>query len=223
MKALCPFVDDVVDEARAVANQLRLAGVPFDIRPMPPARTTAATYRLITAARPRAVLVDYYLTGRQNTDSQDLASRLLDHRVPTVILTKDRDVADQGTIRCNGYSVPVFYKRRLISDKPYVASLIQKLGGALPADGEADPNVRLASLQDKQLRGDISRGERSELHILLARLRLEETEEADRIERAQTGIRERVGSLVTLIREVTHELDDEMRAKRAVRAKHRRS
>jgi hypothetical protein len=51
--------------------------------------------------------------------------------------------------------------------------------------------------------------ERAEFRLLLARLRLEESEEADCVERARTGIQQKVGTLIKLIRQVTHELDDE--------------
>src|ERR1017187_7492741 len=126
---LCPLVDDVADEARSLANHLGRYGVPFNVSPVMPARTTNETYRLITAAKPTAALVDFYLTARPNTKSEELACRLLNHGIHTAIVTKDRNVADRVSIPCRGIVIPVFWKQRLINDANYVAQLVQNLGG----------------------------------------------------------------------------------------------
>ena len=223
MMNLCPLVDDVVDEARSLANQLCRYGVPFEVSPMMPARTTQETYRLITAAKPRAAMVDFYLLARPNTKSEELAYRLLHHGVHTVVVTKDRNVADRASIPCRDLVIPVFWKKRLISGQAYVAQMVQSLGGQVGAADEGDYTEKLYALQEKVMRGNISKEEKVELRTLLARLRLEETEEAARIEVAQTGVQESVDSLIGLVRSVTTELNDELRTKHAVRAKSRHS
>jgi hypothetical protein len=222
---LCPLVDDVVDEARSLANQLCRYGMPFDVSPVMPARTTQETYRLITAAKPRAAMVDFYLTARPSTKSVELAYKLLNDGVRTVVVTKDRNVADRVSIPHRGLVIPVYWKHRLINDRAYVAQLVQNLGGqaeAVAAD-EVDYTEILYTLQEKAMRGTISKEEKEELRTLLARLRLEETEEAARIEAAQTGVQESVDSLIGLVRNVTTELNNELKAGHAVRPKNRRS
>ena len=223
MMSLCPLVDDVVDEARSLANQLCRYGVPFEVSPMMPARTTQETYRLITAAKPRAAMVDFYLLARPNTKSDELAYRLLNHGVRTVVVTKDRNVADRTPIPCRGLVIPVYWKQRLISDQAYVAQMVQSLGGQAVAANEVDYTEKLYTLQEKTMRGTISKEEKEELRTLLARLRLAETEEAARIEAAQTGVQESVDSLIGLVRNVTTELNNELRVRHAVRPKNRRS
>jgi hypothetical protein len=223
MSPLCTFVDDSVDEATALANQLRKNGVPFDICTVSPASTTLATYRLITAAAPRAAMVDYCLTSSPGTNSEDLASRLLKSGVPTVVVTKDRDVADCVTILCAGRVVPVFSKHRLINDMAYVGQLVQNLGGQLVMKEETDYTERLHLLQAKELHSALSRKEREELRTLLARLRLEESEEASCIEKAQATMQANLDSLIELVRELTTELNDDLSAKNAVSKKKRRT
>ncbi len=156
---LCPLVDDVVDEARSLANQLCRYGVPFEVSPMMPARTTQETYRLITAAKPRAAMVDFYLLARPNTKSEELAYRLLHHGVHTVVVTKDRNVADRASIPCRDLVIPVFWKKRLISDQAYVAQMVQSLGGQVGAADEGDYTEKLYALQEKVMRGNISKEE----------------------------------------------------------------
>ena len=129
MTELCPFVDDVLDEAAALANQLRRQGVPFAICPVMPRSTTLETYRLITAASPKAVMIDYYLNARPGTKCEDLASRLLHRRIPTVVVTKDRNVVDNGPNSVTaGKVIPVYLKHQLINDSSYVAQLVSNLG-----------------------------------------------------------------------------------------------
>lgn len=223
MSPLCTFVDDSVDEATALANQLRKNGVPFDICTVSPASTTLATYRLITAAAPRAAMVDYCLTSSPGTNSEDLASRLLKSGVPTVVVTKDRDVADCVTILCAGRAVPVFSKHRLINDTAYVGQLVQNLGGQMVIGEETDYTERLQLLQEKVLHMSLSIQERNELNTLLARLRLEETEEAARIEKAQAAMQGNVDSLIGMIRQLTTDLHEELGTKRAVSTKRKHS
>ena len=222
MSPLCTFVDDSVDEAAALARQLRRNGVPFDILPMHPAPTTVATCRLIVAAAPRAAMVDYCLTATPRTNSEHLVCQLLDRGVLTVVVTKDRDVADRLTISCAGRVVPVFFKHRLISDTAYVGQLVQSLGGQMVIGEETDYAEKLHLLQAKEMHSSLSRKEREELRTLLARLRLEETEEAARIEQAQSTMQAKVDSLIELVRELTTELNDELNAKNAVSKKKRR-
>jgi hypothetical protein len=216
---LCPLVDDVLDEADSLAKQLCRQGVPFEVRPVMPAPTTRETYRLIASAKPFAAMVDYYLTARPGTKSIELARQLLDHGVHTVVVTKDRNIVDRKSISCGGHVIPVYFKQRLVSDQAYLAQLVQNLGGqAVPVE-QGDYTEKLYALQEKALRGTISAKEKRELRILLARLRLEENEEAARIEQAQTGIKRGVDSLIDLIRDVTSDLDDELKAKHAVHSK----
>ena len=223
MSPLCAFVDDSVDEANALANQLRKNGVPFDICTVRPAGTTTMTYRLITAAKPRAALVDYCLTSSPGTNSEDLAFRLLVHGVPTVVVTKDRDVADRVTISRAGRVVSVFFKHRLVNDTAYVAQLVQNLGGQMVIEQETDYAERLQLLQEKALHSSLSMRERNELNTLLARLRLEETEEAARIEKAQAAMQDNVDSLIGLIRQLTTDLHHELGSKHAVSTKRKHS
>lgn len=220
---LCPLVDDVVDEARSLANQLCRYGMPFDVSPVMPARTTKETYRLVTAAKPRAAMVDFYLTARPSTKSVELACKLLNDGVRTVVVTKDRNVADRVSIRHRGLVIPVYWKQRLVNDQAYVAQLVQSLGGQAVASEDVDYTERLHALQEKSMRGTTSRKEKEELRTLLARLRLEETEEAARIEAAQTGVQQSVDSLLGLVRSVTTELNKELRAKHEVRPKNQHS
>jgi hypothetical protein len=117
----------------------------------------------------------------------------------------------------------VYWKHRLINDQDYVEQMVQSLGGQAMAAEEVDYTEKLYALQEKTMRGTISSEEKEELRTLLARLRLEETEEAARIEAAQTGLQERVGSLIGLVRKVTTELNHELRNKHAVHAKGRHS
>jgi hypothetical protein len=223
MMSLCPLVDDVVEEAQSLANQLCRYGVPFDVSPVMPARTTQETYRLITAAKPCAAMVDFYLSARPNTKSEELACKLLNHGVRTVVVTKDRNVADRVSISCRGLVIPVYWKHRLINDQGYVAQMVQSLGGQAVAAEEVDYTEKLYMLQEKAMRGTISKVEKEELRTLLARLRLAETGEAASIEAAQTGVQESVDSLIGLVRNVTTELKNELRARHAIRPKNRRS
>jgi hypothetical protein len=222
MNPLCAYVDDSAGEATALANQLRKRGVPFDVCPVNPAGTTSATYRLVTAARPRAVMVDYRLTSRPGTNSEELACRLVAGGIPTVIVTKDRDVADRGTISCADRVVHVFSKHRLINETLYVRRLVQNLGGQTEVETGTDYTERLHLLQAKELRRSLTKKDREELRTLLARLRLEETEEAARIENAQAAMQVTLDSVIKLVREVTTELNDELSAKNAVSKKKRR-
>ena len=222
MTALCPFVDDSTDEAIALANHLQRNGVPFLIRPVAPAKTTLETYRLVTAARPSAVIVDYYLTAQVRTHSEDLACRFLDRGLPAVILTKDRDVADQGTVQCKGHRVPVYFKHQLISGGPHVGKLIADLGGQSLQQQPFDDSDRLYELQEKELNRSLTQQEKAELKILLSRVRLAETEEAVRIENAQIGVQKGVEDLIQLIRGVTTDLDKEL-TRHAVSKKRKRS
>jgi len=223
MTPLCAFVDDSVDEANALANQLKRKGVPFDIRPVYPARTTSLTYYLITNAKPCAAMVDYCLTASPGTKSEDLARRLLDHGLPTVIVTKDRDIADRGNIRCNGQVIPVYSKQRLIGDTAYVAQFIQSLGGSSKHAEETDYTERLHVLQERAFRSVLSQRERGELRTLTARLELEESVEAARIEKAQSSMKQNVDSLIETIRELTADLNNELKANHAVSTPKRRS
>lgn len=220
---LCPLVDDVVDEARSLANQLGRFGVPFEVSPVMPARTTQETYRLVTAAKPCAAMIDFYLSARPSAKSEELACKLLNHGVRTVVVTKDRNVADRVSIPCRGLVIPVYWKQRLINDQAYVAQMVQSLGGRVIAAEEPDYTEKLYALQEKAMRGTISKKEKEELRTFLARLRLEETEEAARIEAAQADVQESVDSLIGLVRNVTSELSNELGAKYAVHAKSRRS
>ena len=62
---------------------------------------------------------------------------------------------------------------------------------------------KLYTFQEKAMLGTISKNEKEALRTLLVRLRLEaETEEAARIEAAQTGVQESVDSLIGLVRNV---------------------
>lgn len=223
MMSLCPLVDDVVDEAQSLANLLRRYGFPFEVSPVMPARTTQETYRLITAAKPCAAMVDFYLSARPSTKSEELACKLLHHGVRTVVVTKDRNVADRVSIPRRGLVIPVYWKQRLINDQAYVAQMVQSLGGQAVAAEQVDYTEKLYTLQEKAMRGTISKEEKEELRTLLARLRLDETEEAARIEAAQTSVQQSVDSLIGLVRNVTTELNNELRAKHAVRAKSRDS
>ncbi|MBI3057791.1 MAG: hypothetical protein HYY81_00540, partial [Deltaproteobacteria bacterium] len=88
---------------------------------------------------------------------------------------------------------------------------------------ETDPTERLQFLQEKVLHSALLRKERSELRTLLARLELEEDEEAARIEGAQVKMKENLDSLIGLIREVTTGLNEELKAKNAVSTGKKRS
>jgi hypothetical protein len=223
MMSLCPLVDDVVDEAQSLANHLRRYGVPFEVSPVMPARTTQETYRLITAAKPHAAMVDFYLSARPRTKSEELVCKFLNDGVPTVVVTKDRNVADRALIPCQGFVIPVYWKQRLINDQAYVAQMVQSLGGQAVVDEAVNYTERLYALEEKSMRGHISKGEKDELRTLLARLSLEETREAVRIEAAQSDVQESVDSLIGLVRNVTAELNNELRSGHAVRPKNRRS
>jgi len=220
---LCPLVDDVVDEARSLANQLGRYGVPFEISPVMPASTTHGTYRLIQAAKPRAAMIDYYLSARPNTNSEELACKLLSRGVRTIVVTKDRNIADRTSIACHGFIIPVYWKQRLINDHAYVAEMVQTLGGVIVAEDEVHYTEKLYALQEKAMRGNISKEEKKQLQFFLARLRLEETEEASHIESAQKKMQESVDSLIGLVRNATTELNKELGVKHAVRTKSRHS
>jgi hypothetical protein len=170
-------------------------------------------------AKPSAAMIDYSLTARPGTKSEDLACQLVNHGIPTVLITKDRDVVDRVRIICHGNTIPIYFKRRLISDSDYVQQLIQNLGGSPSAEEEIHFTERLHLLQEKELQKTLSRTERRELRTLLARLRLEETEEASRIELAQSRIEQDVDSLIAVIRELTNQLTNELKGKNAVPAK----
>lgn len=220
---LCPLVDDVVDEARSLANQLGRYGVPFEISPVMPASTTEGTYRLLQAAKPRAAMIDYYLSARPNTNSEELACKLLSRGVRTIVVTKDRNIADRNSIACHGFVIPVYWKQRLINDHAYVAEMVQTLGGDMVAEEEAHYTEKLYTLQEKLMRGNISKAEKKQLQLLLARLRLEETEEVEHIKAAQKKMQASVGSLINLVRNVTTDLNKELGVKHAVHTKSKRT
>ncbi len=190
---------------------------------MHPAATTLLTSRLIKNARPVAAIVDYFLMDSPNTHSEDLARNLIDGGIPTVLLTKDRDIADRSRIQLNGYSVPVFHKKLLVHDVECVSHLIQSLGGKPTISVlQIDTFERLSSLQEKALLSRLSRTEKNELDLLLARLRLEESEEAARVEQSQLATQEKMSSLINEIRQLTTELAKESKIKHAVRTKKKR-
>ena len=95
MMSFRPLVDDVVDEARSLANQLYRNKFPFEVSPVMPARTTQETYRLITAET-KCRHGRSYSVGPPSTKPEELVCRLLNHGVRTVVVTKDRNVADRA-------------------------------------------------------------------------------------------------------------------------------
>jgi hypothetical protein len=223
MTALCPFVDDTIDEAISLTKQLQNRGVPFDLSPMSPAGTTLATRRLIIAAKPNAVIIDYNLSGTPDTKSDDLAFQLIGRGVPTVIVTKDRDIADRTRIEKSGHIIPIFFKQRLIRDVEYVAELIRNLGGDNVIEKEIDSIERLNILQEKSLLHSLSNDEKKELQILLARLELEETIESAQIDQAQSNTQKDVDSLINMISHLMTEFKTQPKKRYAVSKKSRHS
>ena len=140
-----------------------------------------------------------------------------------MLLTKDRDIAARSRVQLNGYSVPVFHKKLLVHDVECVSHLIQSLGGKPTISVlQIDTFERLSSLQEKALLSRLSRTEKNELDLLLARLRLEESEEAARVEQSQLATQEKMSSLINEIRQLTTELAKESKIKHAVRTKKKR-
>lgn len=223
MMSLCPFVDDSLDEAASLGIQLRKHGFPFEIRPLMPARTTSETYKLIVDAKPQAAIIDYYLTARPGTKSEELAGMLSGHGVVTVVVTKDRDVADRETIPYKECAIPVYYKHRLINDVAYIEKFLDNFKGQPAVTAEMDYYQQLYLLQEKKVRGTLSRAEQNELHTLIGRIRLEETHETVRLEQVQAKAQEDINSLVDLIKQLTAEFKEEIKTKRAIQKKRKRS
>jgi hypothetical protein len=204
----CPLIDDVPDEAAAISKQLRDQGFPFVIRPVVPARTTTETYERIKRAYPSAAIIDYCLLDRPRINVEILGARLVRQNIPTVFVTKDRNVVDEGPRVVGDLNIPVFLKQQLIVDRNYFGQCIRQLGWR--AQGQPHPDVnfreRLAELQDRKLLRALTRSERDELRVLMARAELEEEEEADRIKKSESGLRAEVEDIAKLIRQVTDDL-----------------
>jgi hypothetical protein len=208
LQNFCPLIDDVPDEAMAMSQQLRERGFPFAIRPIVPAQTTTATYERVRKACPSAAIIDFCLQDRPRIDVESLGARLVKQKIPTVFVTKDRNIVDDGPRIVSGLNIPVFHKQRLIGDQNYFMECIHQLGWDAPAQVAPQPHFRerLAELEDKQLLKSLTRPEREELRILIARTELEEEEEADRVKKSEEGLRTEVENIANLIRQVTREL-----------------
>jgi hypothetical protein len=207
VQTFCSFVDDVPAEASAIIDQLRQRGFPVDLHPVFPAPTTIATYTQITKARPAAAIIDFRLLARPRVEVERLGAKLISHRIPTVFVTKDRNVVDEGPRDVGGIHIPVFHKQKLITEHIYLRDCIKQLG--LQPTPQRSPLVykeRLAQLEEKDLLRKLKANERNELEALRALAKLDETAEAERIQTAHKPIKDEVDSLVHLIREVTREL-----------------
>lgn len=204
----CPFVDDILDEANAVAGQLKRKGFPFLLKPVLPARTTNETYALLTNAHPTAAMLDFCLLEKPKVNVPELAVRLHRHNIPTVLVTKDRSIVDEGDKRARGLTIPIYLKQRLIADDAYLQSCINRLGGAPNPNPPPNDNLiaRLSELQDKELLRGLTTAEKAELKTLLARLRLEEREELEAVGKSEAVLKRDFGSLISEIRAITREL-----------------
>jgi hypothetical protein len=207
-RQFCPLVDDILDEANAVTGQLKSKGFPFLLTPVLPARTTNETYTLLSNARPAAAMLDFRLLEKPKVNVQELAFKLLRHHIPTVFVTKDRNIVDEGDRRVHGVRIPVYHKQRLISDGAYLQSCIAHLGGAptqtVPTAGDLD--ARISDLQDKAFLRGLTAAEKAELRTLLARLRLEEREELEAVEKSEVALKHNFNSLISEIRGITRDL-----------------
>ena len=211
---LCPFVDDTVEEASAIAAQLRGNGFPFEIQPVMPDMTTDKTLQFIKAAKPKAAIVDYVLFGRPHVKTDQLAMQLIRAGVPAVLVTKDRDIADEGERQIQGVTVPIYFKRAL-KDAATFARFCESLhaGVAAPIVPGPDEFARLSALQDKAFLGALAPEEATEAELLMARLRLVEREELGHLEAAQVGIDKSFSALLENMKRLREDIDKELRQK----------
>jgi hypothetical protein len=173
-----------------------------------PARTTNETYKLLTNAHPAAAMLDFRLLEKPLVNVPELAVKLLRHNIPTVFVTKDRNIVDEGDRSVRGLTIPVYHKQRLIADDTYLRSCINRLGGvpnqnAPPKD---DLSTRISELQDKELLRGLTPAEKAELKTLLARLRLEERVEFEAIAKSETSLTRDFASILSEIKAITRDL-----------------
>lgn len=223
MTSFCPYVDDSIEEAIALANQLSKIGISFEIRPIRPAGNTIVTARSIISAKPEAAMVDYYLKATPECDSGELVHRLLDDGIRTVFVTKDRDAADQGSINYRGLIIPIYSKNRLLKEQDYKAKMIQNLRQEYRGGGDANWRDRAAYLEEKEMLKTLSKTEKDELVVLLSRLQLEEAEEAALIAEAQSVTRQEFNSFIESIRQLTADLNKEIDSKHEISKKRKRT
>ena len=210
---LCPFVDDVVKEAEAIAYQLRQQGFPYEIQPAMPDITNDKTLHFIMATRPKAVILDFYMSARPHVKSDRLAAQLIHSGIPTVLVTKDRSISDEGSRTIRGISVPIYSKRSLISDHSTLARFTASLGilqSPPVASTSEDFGMRLSKLQDKAFIKALSSKEKKELKLLMARLQLIEREEVGQVEAAQGNIDANFSKLLETIKSLREEIDREL-------------
>ncbi len=207
-QSFCSFVDDVPEEASAIIERLRLSGFPMAIQTVFPARTTAAAYSLIKRARPSAAIIDFRLSATPNVDSECLGGRLMRAQIPTVFVTKDRNVIDEGPRGIAGFSIPIYHKQRLITESAYMQRCVKDLGLQIGSPAyQADYRVRLRELEEEDLLGKLTSTDQSELAALRARIKLEDIEELERIDKAQKSVEVTLTTMLDLIREVTRNLN----------------
>jgi hypothetical protein len=211
---LCPFVDDTVAEATAIAENLRRNGFPFPIQPVMPDTTTDKTLAFMLAAKPRVAIVDYFMTARPRVKTEQLAVQLIRKGIPTVLVTKDRGIVDEGPRVIQRISIPVYHKRSLISSgSNSIGAFIESLGitGEPVQAPDTESFARLSTLQDRRLLGTLTRDEGAELELLMARVRLAEREEVGRLEAAGLQNDTDFSKLLETLQGVRKNIDDELK------------
>ena len=153
-------------------------------------------------------MLDFRLLEKPLVNVPELAVRLLRHNIPTVFVTKDRNIVDEGDRFVRGLTIPVYHKQRLIADDTYLRSCINRLGGvpnqnAPPTD---ELTARISHLQDKELLRGLTAMEKGELKTLLARLRLDELVELEAIANSETTLRRGFDSIISEIKAITRDL-----------------
>ena len=128
LQNFCPLIDDVPDEAMAMSQELVRRGFPFAVRPVLPAQTTKETFERVKKAYPSAAIIDFCLLERPRIDVQSLGARLARQNIPTVFVTKDRNIVDEGPRIVSGLNIPVYHKQRLIADHAYLMQCVRQLG-----------------------------------------------------------------------------------------------
>jgi hypothetical protein len=202
----CPLIDDVLDEAKPLASELKRQGFPFLLQPVLPSRTTAETFQRVLSTQPKAVLIDFTLLGRPLVKVETLGANLVRRNVRAAFVTKDRNIVDEGPRQINGLTIPVFQKQRLISDAVYLEQCVEYLGGRLSATVNDNLEERLSFLQEKRLLSRLTQRERGELKALLARVELEDGEELDRIKGSESQINDEINKTLALVSEITRKL-----------------
>jgi hypothetical protein len=202
----CSYVDDVPAEASAIIHRFRTGGFPLDIQSIFPTISTASLYAQICRAHPSAAIIDFKLSGAPRVNSEVLGMKLKRHAIPTVFITKDRNVVDEGPRCFSGFNIPVFHKQRLITEPNYLRECVLELGLGNQQAQSADYGERLTQLEELDLIGKLTSTDRKELAALRARAELEDAEESARVNLAHKTVEADLNSLMRLIRKVTKDL-----------------